>query len=102
MELNFKQLNLLSIALTNFYDEVCKTGTTPGMKKDLMELSKLVNDEFSKVSMKRVNIKQILSNPEQKKELMVGVIQFLQNIEGIDTTKEQAENAYDKVQEENQ
>jgi hypothetical protein len=50
--------------------------------------------------MKRVNIKQILSNPEQRKELMVGVIQFLQNIEGIDTTKEQAENAYDKVQEE--
>jgi hypothetical protein len=50
--------------------------------------------------MKRVNIKQILSNPEQRKELMVGVIQFLQNIEGIDTTKEQAENAYDKVQRE--
>jgi hypothetical protein len=47
--------------------------------------------------MKRVNIKQILSNPKQKKELMVGAIQFLQNIEGIDTTKEQAENAYDKV-----
>lgn len=50
--------------------------------------------------MRRVNIKQILQDPEQKKELMVGVIQFLQNIEGIDTTKEQAENAYDKVQEE--
>ena len=50
--------------------------------------------------MKRVNIKQILSNPEQKRELMVGVIQFLQNIEGIDTTKEQAENAYDKIQDE--
>ena len=50
MELTFKQLNLLSIALTVFYDEVCKTGTTPGMKKDIMELSKLVNDEFSKIS----------------------------------------------------
>ena len=47
--------------------------------------------------MKRVNIKQILSNLKQKKELMVGAIQFLQNIEGIDTTREQAENAYDKV-----
>ena len=31
---------------------------------------------------------------------MVGTIQFLQNIEGIDTTKEQAESAYDKIQEE--
>ena len=50
MELNFNQLNLLSIALTNFYDEVCRAGTTTGMKKDIMELSKLVNDEFSKVS----------------------------------------------------
>jgi hypothetical protein len=50
MELTARQLNLLSIALTIFYDEVCKTGTTPRMKKDLMELSKLVNDEFSKVS----------------------------------------------------
>lgn len=49
---------------------------------------------------KRVDIKQILQNPEQRRELMVGVIQFLQNIEGIDTTKEQAETAYDKVQEE--
>ena len=50
--------------------------------------------------MKRVNIKKILQDPTKKKELMVGVIQFLQNIEGIDTTREQAENAYDKVQEE--
>jgi hypothetical protein len=51
--------------------------------------------------MKQVNIKQILSNPKQKKQLMVGAIQFLQNIEGIDTTKEQAENAYDKIQSNN-
>jgi hypothetical protein len=49
----------------------------------------------------RVNIKQILSSPKQKKQLMVGVIQFLQNIEGIDTTKEQAENVYDKIQSNN-
>ena len=50
MNLTKRQLNILTVALTNFYDEVYKTGTTPGMKKDLMELSKLVNDEFSKVS----------------------------------------------------
>jgi len=49
--------------------------------------------------MKRVNIKKILQDPIKKKELMVRSIQFLQNIEGIDTTREQAENAYDKVQE---
>ena len=50
--------------------------------------------------MKRVDIKKILQDPGKKKELIVGVIQFLQNIEGINTTKEQAENAYDKVQRE--
>jgi hypothetical protein len=47
MELTARQLNLLSIALTVFYDEVCKTGTTPRMKKDLMELSKLVSDNIA-------------------------------------------------------
>lgn len=46
----------------------------------------------------RVNIKQILEDPQKKRALLVDVIQFLQNIEGIDTTKEQAELAYDKVQ----
>ena len=48
----------------------------------------------------RVNIKEILQDPQKKRKLFVGVIQFLQNIEGIDTTKEQAKTAYDKVQEE--
>jgi hypothetical protein len=50
--------------------------------------------------MKRANVKQILSNPKQKKELMAGAIQFLQNVEGIDTTREQAEDACNKVQNE--
>jgi len=50
--------------------------------------------------MKRVNIEKILQDPIKKKRLIVGVIQFLQNVEGIDTTREQAENAYDKIQKE--
>ena len=48
MNLTTRQLNILTIALTNFYDEVCKTGTTPEMKQDIMELSKLVSNEFAK------------------------------------------------------
>jgi hypothetical protein len=48
MELTTRQLNILTISLTNFYDEVCKTGTTPEMKQDIMELSKLVSNEFAK------------------------------------------------------
>ena len=48
MELTTRQLNIISISLTNFYDEVCKTGTTPEMKQDIMELCKMVNDEYAK------------------------------------------------------
>tara|TARA_B100001094_G_scaffold61988_1_gene57757 strand:- start:5949 stop:6101 length:153 start_codon:yes stop_codon:yes gene_type:complete len=45
MKLNSKQLNLLSVSLTVFYDQVCKTGTTTQMKDDILELSKLVSKE---------------------------------------------------------
>jgi len=48
MNLTKRQLNILTVSLTNFYDEVCKKGTTPEMKQDIMELAKLVNDEYSK------------------------------------------------------
>ena len=37
-----RQISLLSIALTMFYDEVCKTGTTQQMKDDIKELSDLI------------------------------------------------------------
>lgn len=46
---------------------------------------------------KRFNIKKILEDPELKRELMVNLIQITQNREGINTTREQAEAAYDKV-----
>jgi len=48
MELTTGQLNILTIALTNFYDEVAKDGSSAKMKEDIMELQKLVNDEFAK------------------------------------------------------
>jgi hypothetical protein len=46
---------------------------------------------------KRFNIHQILSDPKLRKDLMVSTIQAMQNREGIDTTKEQAERAYLRV-----
>ena len=46
----------------------------------------------------RVPIKEILADPVLRRKLMVGAIQAIQNREGIDTTVEQAERAYDKVQ----
>lgn len=47
--------------------------------------------------MKRINIKAILADPAKRRELMVATIQATQAREGIDTTKEQAERAYDHV-----
>ena len=43
MELTRRQTALLTVALTNFYDEVAKT-STPEMKAEVMELAKLVQD----------------------------------------------------------
>ncbi len=46
----------------------------------------------------RVDIKAILANPAQRRELFVGVIIATQAREGIVTTRAQAEAAYDTVQ----
>ena len=49
------------------------------------------------MSNKRVNIKAILADPVKRRELMVRSIIATQAREGITTTREQAEAAYDKV-----
>lgn len=49
---------------------------------------------------RRVDIRAILANPVLRKTLMVRVIIATQAREGIETTVEQAEAAYDKVQKE--
>ena len=46
---------------------------------------------------RRVNIKAILANPVERRELMVRVIIATQAREGVVTTRAQAEAAYDKV-----
>jgi hypothetical protein len=69
MNLTTRQLNILTISLTNFYDEVCKTGTTPEMKQDIMELSKLVSNEFAKSFSKallKLNFKDTLPQKEKQ------------------------------------
>jgi len=43
MNLTYRQLILLTVSLTMFYDEVAKT-STPEMKQELMELSQIVQD----------------------------------------------------------
>jgi len=47
--------------------------------------------------MKRVNIKQILADPEKRKRLCVDTIIATQAREGITTSREQAEAAYEKA-----
>lgn len=46
---------------------------------------------------RRIDIKAVLAEPVQRKHLMVDVIIATQAREGITTTKEQAEAAYEKV-----
>ena len=48
MNLTYRQTILLTIAITLFYDEVAKT-STPEIKQELMELSKIIQDEAIKV-----------------------------------------------------
>lgn len=48
--------------------------------------------------MGRVDIKGILADPQLRRELCVRSIVAIQNREGIPTTREQAEAAYDAVQ----
>lgn len=48
--------------------------------------------------MRRIDVKGILASPELRQELMVGVIIATQAREGIETTREQALQAYEKVQ----
>jgi len=47
---------------------------------------------------RRIDVRAILADPQLRRELMVGVIVATQAREGIETTREQAERAYDQVQ----
>lgn len=49
---------------------------------------------------RRVDIKAILANPITKRNMMINLIVAAAAMEGIDTTPEQATQAYDKIQEE--
>lgn len=44
-------------------------------------------------------LRTILNNPRLRRRLMTGVIRATQAREGIDTSQEQAERAYDRVKE---
>jgi hypothetical protein len=46
----------------------------------------------------RTNVKGILADKDQKRELMISTIMATQAREGIETTREQAAAAYDKIQ----
>ena len=46
----------------------------------------------------RVDIKALLRNPKTRKELAIRFIMAAQAMEGIETTRAQAEAAYERVQ----
>ena len=47
--------------------------------------------------MRRVDIQAILSNPAQRRELMIRAIMAIQSREGIKTTRKQAAWAYESA-----
>jgi hypothetical protein len=47
---------------------------------------------------KRVGIRAILKNPAQRRDLLVQAGLFMQAVEGIDSTEEQMQAAYDRAQ----
>jgi hypothetical protein len=51
MNLTYRQLILLTVATTFFFDEVAKT-STPEMKQELMELSKIIQDAAMEAQVK--------------------------------------------------
>ena len=48
----------------------------------------------------RINIADILADPGMRRELMIRSLLAIQAREGIETTREQAEQAYDKIRRE--
>ena len=54
---------------------------------------------MSKKTRRRVNIKDILRDPELRKEMMVDAIIATQAREGIVVSRERAEEVYDQYQE---
>ena len=50
--------------------------------------------------MRRLDVKAILADPALRRDLMVDCLVATQAREGIVTTREQAEKAYDKVERE--
>ena len=47
-----------------------------------------------KMEAKRIDIKAILADPEKRRELMISCIMAMQEHEGRDANREQAEKAY--------
>jgi hypothetical protein len=66
---------------------------------DKANVSALAGETPPKTGKKgRTDVKRILSDPDQKRELMISTIMATQAREGIETTREQAAAAYDKIQ----
>jgi len=63
--------------------------------------ARLAAEAASQDTCRRIDLRAILDDPDQRRDLMVQTIIATQAREGITTTREQAEAAYDKVQQEN-
>jgi hypothetical protein len=46
LNLTDRQITIISIALTNLYDEIAKSGEGSAMRDDIMELSKYIQQQY--------------------------------------------------------
>ena len=46
LNLTDRQITIISIAITNLYDEIAKSGEGGAMRDDIMELSKYVQQQY--------------------------------------------------------
>jgi FtsZ-interacting cell division protein ZipA len=69
---------------------------TKSMRFSMPSMSRNKNKRQKR--MKRVDIKSILQDPAKRKQLFVDTLIAIQAREGIETSQEQAEQAYEKIQ----
>lgn len=65
MNLTQRQITLLSLALTNFYDKELTKSTNNTMKQEVMELSAILSKEYNKSLYESVNKLRELNKREE-------------------------------------
>jgi len=89
---------LLQVREANLQEAASRTRDPPVHPVAVLLALLHCNELYNGGYVRRVDIRSILADPEQRRRLMVDCIIALQAREGIEVSREQAEAAYDEVQ----